>query len=194
VAAALKDMMDTPLIEHVVLVDEHDRPIGTADKRSVHHADTPLHRGFSVFLFNAAGNLLLQQRSFGKTTWPGVWSNSCCGHIQLGETAVHAMQRRIHEELGIAGAEVTVVLPEYRYRFARDGVVENEFCPVAVGVIDQAPWPNPEEVAAIRWTPWDAFLAELDRGSDFSEWCIEEARLLAADATFQAFLARLRVA
>ncbi|HVL24294.1 MAG TPA: isopentenyl-diphosphate Delta-isomerase [Thermomicrobiales bacterium] len=184
--------MNAPLTDHVVLVDEHNREIGTADKLTVHHAETPLHRGFSVFLFDSSGNLLLQQRSFGKKTWPGVWSNSCCGHIRLGESAVQAMRRRIHEELGIAGAEVAVLLPDYRYRYARDGVVENEFCPVAVGIINEPPRPNPDEVAAVRWTPWEAFLAELEGDSGFSEWSIEEARLLAADATFQAFLARLR--
>ena len=38
--------------EHVVLVDEKNNPTGQADKYLVHSGDTPLHRGFSLFLFN----------------------------------------------------------------------------------------------------------------------------------------------
>jgi isopentenyl-diphosphate Delta-isomerase len=178
-------------IEHVVLVDENDQPIGTADKAAIHHGDTPLHRGFSVFLFDRSGNLLLQQRNLEKKTWPGVWSNSCCGHPQQGESTTQAMQRRIEQELGLAGVAVTVVLPGYRYRYAHGGVVENEFCPVAIGVIDQEPIPNPDEVNAVRWIRWETFLKEIAGLNEYSEWCIEEAQLLMANDTFRSFHAAL---
>lgn len=39
-----------------------------------------LHRAFSVFLFNTKGELLLQQRSDAKITFPGYWTNTCCSH------------------------------------------------------------------------------------------------------------------
>lgn len=39
-----------------------------------------LHRAFSVFLFNQKGELLLQQRSDAKITFPGYWTNTCCSH------------------------------------------------------------------------------------------------------------------
>ena len=58
----------------MVLVDEADRELGTARKRDVHHAATPLHRAFSLFLFDAGGRTLLQRRALMKHTWPGVWS------------------------------------------------------------------------------------------------------------------------
>lgn len=38
--------------ELVVLVDEENNIIGTMPKSEVHSANTPLHRAFSVFLFN----------------------------------------------------------------------------------------------------------------------------------------------
>jgi isopentenyl-diphosphate Delta-isomerase len=180
-----------PSGEHVVLVDDNDRPIGTADKMAVHHGATPLHRGFSVFLFDGDGNLLLQQRSYDKRTWPGVWSNSCCGHPRLGETTLQAMERRIAQELGIEGVSLTLMLPDYRYRCEHDGVVENEFCPVAVGVIDVQPAPNADEVAAVKWISWDDFLAEIAGPNTYSEWCVEESRLLQASPAFQAFHGRL---
>lgn len=176
-----------PDYEHVVLVDDANRAIGTSPKRDAHHAATPLHRGFSVFLFDRSGQTLLQQRSPGKQTWPGAWSNACCGHPQLHEATVDAMHRRLGQELGLAGVDLTIVLPEYRYRFARDEVVENEFCPVAVGVVDGSPRPDPDEVAALCWMPWEAFLADTRRSDRYSEWCVEEARLLANDPAFRRF-------
>ncbi len=181
-----------PPFEHVVLVDENNHPVGTRNKNDAHHADTPLHRGFSIFLFDRMGRTLLQQRRFGKITWPGVWSNACCGHPQLHESTVDAMHRRLSDELGLTGVDLSILLPDYRYRFERNGVVENEFCPVAVGVVDQPPRPNPGEVNAVRWIGWDEFLAELERENDYSEWCNEEAMLLANDVSFGHFHQALR--
>ena len=183
--------MQRPPFEHVILVDEDNHPIGTAEKAAIHHNATPLHRGFSVFLFDREGRLLLQQRNLQKKTWPGVWSNSCCGHPQVGESTTEAMERRIQDELGIAGVAVTVILPDYRYRYAHDGVVENEFCPVAVGILDQEPVPNPDEVEAVRWIPWDQFLEETAGPNAYSEWCVEESRLLVANPSFQQFYQQL---
>jgi isopentenyldiphosphate isomerase len=38
-----------------------------------------LHRAFSVFLFNTKGQLLLQQRSSAKATFPGTYAR--CQHL-----------------------------------------------------------------------------------------------------------------
>ena len=181
-----------PDYEHVVLVDEYDVPTGILDKRVAHHAATPLHRGFSVFLFDRSGRTLLQQRSYRKPTWAGAWSNACCGHPQLNESTLDAMSRRLDEELGLTGVELDIVLPDYRYRCERNGVIENEFCPVAVGLAVMIPRPNPDEVQAVAWKPWAEFLAETRRPNAYSEWCVEEAALLDADPAFNRFLRSLR--
>lgn len=164
--------------ELVVLVDEENREIGTAKKAEVHGASTPLHRAFSSFLFRQNGDVLLQQRHHTKKTWPLVWSNSCCGHLAPGETVLQAAKRRIAFELGL---EVTnlVVAALYRYCFTRDGVMENEICPIVIGTTAEEPHPHPEEIEAIRWMPWKDFLEEIkDHPSDWSEWCVEEAFIL----------------
>lgn len=174
--------------EHVVLVDESNAILGTMPKAEVHRAITPLHRGFSLFLFNREGRLLLQQRSFQKKTWPGVWSNSCCGHPRLEETNVQAAHRRLSEELGIARVEIEEVAP-YRYRYSRGGVMENEICPILIGFADEAPTINPDEVAAVRWVAWEEFLREIARTPDaYSDWCREEAAILNAHSRFRALL------
>ena len=65
-----------PSEELVVLVSPDGRAIGTAPKATVHHADTPLHLAFSVYLYDDSGSLLVTQRALGKATFPGVWTNS----------------------------------------------------------------------------------------------------------------------
>jgi isopentenyl-diphosphate Delta-isomerase len=165
--------------DYVVLVDDRNKPVGTMEKLAAHSSDTPLHRGFSLFLFNPQGELLLQQRAFHKKTWPGVWSNSVCGHPRLWERSITAARRRLSYELGITQAEISLALPDYRYRIEREGIVENELCPVMIGFTSQKPRPNPEEVAAVSWIPWNKWLKEIKKNPHgYSEWCVEETELL----------------
>src|SRR3989338_9117540 len=102
--------------DHVILVNDANEPVGIAPKDAVHHADTPLHRGFSLFIFHKNGNVLLQQRSLTKKTFPGVWSNSCCGHPGSGESPVDAAKRRAKHELGLDLPDIKEIIPNYRYR------------------------------------------------------------------------------
>lgn len=181
--------------ELVVLVDDDDRVLGLAPKASVHGAVTPLHRAFSLFLFDRDGRVLAQRRAAAKATWPLVWSNSCCGHPALDEPVEEAARRRLRDELGIdAIDEPRVVLPGYRYRANFDGVEENELCPVLAARLGEGATvrPDPEEVDAVRWVDWDAFLAELAADpAPWSPWCLEEARLLDAAPGFRAWLGKL---
>jgi len=176
--------MTIRLEEEVVLVDESNNVLGTMPKYEVHGAKTPLHRGFSLFLFNRTGHILLQQRSGSKKTWPLVWSNSVCGHPALDESNVDAAKRRLLFELGMHASHIEEVAP-YRYSFVRDGVMENEICPILIGFTDEEPKPNPDEVEATRWVGWEDFLEETKtKPGAYSEWCEEEAGLLAAHARF----------
>ncbi len=176
--------------EVVVLVDEKNNVLGTSPKSSVHTAATPLHRGFSFFLFDQAGRILLQQRSHTKKTWPLVWSNSVCGHPALNETNVDAAKRRLAHELRMSATHIEEISP-YRYTFVRDGVMENEICPILAGFTLDQPKPNADEVEATRWVPWSEFLEELrSRPGFYSEWCEEEARILETHPRLQDMLAR----
>ncbi|WP_221031400.1 isopentenyl-diphosphate Delta-isomerase [Actomonas aquatica] len=178
-----------PLPEQVILVDDAGQPIGTAPKATVHHAHTPLHLAFSVFLFDDQGRALFQQRALHKPTWPGVWSNACCGHPLPGESFEAAAHRRLAYELGItARIELTLALPHFRYRAQWAELWENEICPVFIGRYAGPVAPNPAEVAATRWVDWHLFadacidtqLPHLGEFADYSPWSRWEAADLIA--------------
>jgi len=138
--------------ELVSLLDNDGLPIGVADKVAVHGTDTPLHLAFSCHLFNDAGEVLITRRALGKRTWPGVWTNSFCGHPFPDEPVEDAVRRRASFELGVALAELTLALPDFRYRAVdASGIVENEVCPVFRARIAGELAPNPSEVVEWQW-------------------------------------------
>lgn len=149
--------------ERVVLLDDDLAPAGTMDKTAVHTTDTPLHLAFSCYIEDDAGRVLLTRRALGKRTWPGVWTNSCCGHPGPGEALGDAVRRRVRQELGMEIEDLQEVLPDFRYRAeSPEGVVENEFCPVFRATTAHLPRPDPAEVAEYTWLPWPV-LASLAR-------------------------------
>lgn len=170
--------------DYVVLVDDNNKVLGTAPKLATHNANTPLHRAFSLFIFNSKGELLLQQRSKTKKTFPLVWSNSLCGHLMLNESSVQAAKRRMPFEIGIDNVEIFEIIPDYRYRVEMNGIWENEICPVLVGFTDKEPVINKDEVENLRWIKWPDFLKEIEEENEYSLWSNEEAKLLATNDKF----------
>ena len=143
--------------EQVVLLDESGEAIGTADKVAVHSTDTPLHLAFSCHVYNEAGQVLVTRRALSKLTWPGVWTNSFCGHPAPGETFEDAISRRALDELGMTVGDVSLILPDFRYRAVdASGIVENEVCPVYRAVATSEVRPNPAEVSEFAWVSPEA--------------------------------------
>jgi isopentenyl-diphosphate delta-isomerase len=170
--------------ETVVLLGPDGEPIGERLKSEVHTTQTPLHLAFSLYLFDDAGQVLLTRRALGKRTWPGVWTNTCCGHPRAGESHPDAIRRRLGYELGMEVAELECVLPEFAYRAVdASGIVENEVCPVFWGrlVHPAAPLaPNPEEVMDWKWGKWDDVRQAMQLTPyAFSPWAVEQTAQLA---------------
>jgi len=165
----------------VVLVDDLGRDCGTHPRASVHTTHTPLHRAFSTYLVRDDGRVLLTRRSLHKRTWPGVWTNSACGHTAVRESPEQAAERRVPQELGVRPRELRVVLPDFRYRAVdASGIVENEVCPVLVGRVDPNELaPDPAEVAEHRWVTWEELRTLADRAPFLlSPWCVEQVHEL----------------
>ena len=146
-----------------MLCDEHGTPTGTAEKWSSHHDRTPLHLAFSCYVFDDAGAFLTTRRAATKKVWPGVWTNTACGHPAPGESFPDAIARRIDYELGMTVRDIEVVLPDHLYRApAYNGIVEHEFCPVFVARGSGVARPNAIEVGACAWLAWDEFVRRAD--------------------------------
>ncbi|WP_029262724.1 MULTISPECIES: isopentenyl-diphosphate Delta-isomerase [unclassified Microbacterium] len=167
-------------MDHVTLLAEDGTAIGTLPKSEVHTSDTPLHLAFSCYVFDARGRLLLTRRSLAKRTWPGVWTNSFCGHPRPDEKMGDAVRRRGLDELGIRLSGVRLVLPDYRYRaIDASGIVENEICPVHVAMIDGEPAADPDEVSEWTWVEVPALIEAVTHAPfAFSPWLVEQLPLL----------------
>jgi isopentenyl-diphosphate delta-isomerase type 1 len=169
--------------DRVVLLDDSGSAIGHHDRRGVHTESTPLHLAFSLYLVDDADRVLFTRRAMGKATWPGVWTNSCCGHPRPGEPIEDALRRRLHEELGLEVRDLRCALPDFAYR-ARDasGIWENEVCPVFVGRIvhPTEPFrPNGDEVMDWTWVSWaEVRPAIANAPFAFSPWAVKQVSQL----------------
>ncbi|MFD4673977.1 isopentenyl-diphosphate Delta-isomerase [Lentzea sp. NPDC058450] len=158
-------------MEQVVLLAEDGTAVGVEDKAVVHHADTPLHLAFSSYVFDSAGNTILTRRALHKKTFPGLWTNTCCGHPLPGEDMAQSVLRRLRDELGMETPAPELLLPAFRYRAVMDGVVENEMCPVFRVLSDAEPVPNPDEVDSTERVPWSEYASSvLDGTRAVSPW------------------------
>lgn len=166
--------------EYVVLLDELGHEIGTAPKTSVHGTDTALHLAFSCHVVNADGQVLVTRRALDKKTWPGVWTNSFCGHPQPAEPVLSAVHRRAEFEVGLRVRDLELALPLFRYRAVdASGIVEHEICPVYIARTDDEPRPNPREVAEYRWVDPADLAASLEATPwAFSPWLVLQAQQL----------------
>lgn len=141
----------------VVLVDEcgHDLfdrsgRLATMEKIEVHRQGL-LHRAVSVFIFNERNELLLQKRAISKYHSPGKWTNTCCTHPYPGETPIISARRRLSEEMGLV-AELTEIFTFSYKADVGNGLIENEFDHVFIGVSNQNPTPDHAEVSDWTWT------------------------------------------
>lgn len=82
------------------VVDADDQVIGQATRAEV-HARKLFHRAVHILVFDSQNRLYLQKRSLLKDTCAGLYSTSCAGHVDAGETYDQAAVRELGEELGI---------------------------------------------------------------------------------------------
>jgi isopentenyl-diphosphate delta-isomerase type 1 len=154
----------------VVLLDALGNPCGTASRTSVHRRQTPLHLAFSCYIRQASGEVLVTRRALTKAAWPGVWTNSCCGHPRPDEDVLASVARRVYEEIGLSLDMVEPLIPDYRYTAVdAAGIMENEVCPVYLGItVGGDVHPDPREVAEFRWCSWEA----LERVAASTPWLL----------------------
>jgi isopentenyl-diphosphate delta-isomerase len=162
-------MINSPDYTSVLLVNEQDEILGTAEKLSVHQTGD-LHRAFSVLVFNAQGEFLLQQRALAKYHSGGLWSNTCCGHPSQADNTAAQAEQRLFEEMGFR----TLLEPLLKFQYHAhlpNGLIEHEVDHVFIGqYAGEIPF-NPDEVQQVRWVSRDALLAEMAASpGNFTAW------------------------
>ncbi len=172
----------TLMAEAVIAVTEDDTVIGPMSKLEAHQGAGHYHRAFSVLLFNTKGEMLLQQRSSDKVTFPNVWANACCSHplhspeeleLENAMGVKRAAVRKLEQELGIDPAQVStddmVYMTKMRYSARMNQEwIERELDHIIVMCADVEINPNPNEVANTLWVDHDKMEAMLleERAAD----------------------------
>lgn len=142
-------MPDHKTVTEVILVNSQDEEQGTMEKLAAHQSGL-LHRAFSVFIFNDAGEMLIQKRASHKYHSAGLWSNSCCSHPLPNESSVDAAERRLIEEIGINTSVEFSFSFEYKASF-ENGLTENELDHVFVGYSNSQGIINPDEISESKF-------------------------------------------
>jgi len=156
--------------ESLILVDSDDRETGFLEKSACHAGQGVLHRAFSLFVFNAKGQLLIHQRASGKRLWPDYWSNSCCSHPRRGEGMAEAVRRRLGQELGLQIPLNFLYKFEYQADYQDIGT-EHELCWVYAGHSDAEPVINSTEIRDWQWIDPLELGAQLKQESHrFTPW------------------------
>jgi isopentenyldiphosphate isomerase len=89
-------------------VDHFDYPVGTIVRREVLETGHNF-RVAHLFLFNTAGELLIQQLSAHRERHPLAWGSSVACYLFAGETYDDGIQRRAVQELGREIAPISFI-------------------------------------------------------------------------------------
>lgn len=173
--ADTKQIVSSP-DEELILVDENDQIVGHKNKYDCHDTVGSLHRAFSILLFNTKGEMLIQKRHRSKHLWGDYWSNSCCSHPRKGETMEFATRRRLREELGLQKPIELIYTYKFQYRAEYlDIGSENELCYVYIGIVEEAPKVNENEISDYRFIALDDLDKELEVSPEsFTPWFKQE--------------------
>jgi isopentenyldiphosphate isomerase len=148
--------------EYIDIVDKEGKPIGRSVPKSEIHKLGYHHHTAHLWIFNAQGDILLQQRSASKQIHPLLWDVSVAGHIDAGETPKQGAIREAKEEIGlsITENELQPVGVYKRFQTFPNGIIDNEFhnafiTKTSAGLEDMTP--QKEEVEALKFVSLNEF-------------------------------------
>ena len=152
------------MVEHVILVDENDNPIGIEEKIKCHLPNGKLHRAFTALLFDKEGQLVITKRSTNKMLWPGDWDGTLASHPSESETFVSSAERRMPDEVGISCKFEYLFKFEYHVPY-KDVGSENEICGTVLGILEKSSKFNlvKDEISDLKWITADELVKELEK-------------------------------
>lgn len=134
--------------DYVILVDDKDRRIGIEEKLEAHRKGK-LHRALSIIIYDSKGRMLIQQRA-EKYHSSGLWTETCCSHPMPNESVYAAAHRKLSQEMGF-DCELKPLFDFLYKADVNNGLIENEYDHVLMGVSDIKPSLNKEEVNDYRF-------------------------------------------
>jgi isopentenyl-diphosphate Delta-isomerase len=87
--------------EQYDILDETGSYTGVKASKIKAHKDRLIHRTVHVWILNKHHEILMQKRSLTEESKPGIIDIAVAGHINAGESSIHAVIREVNEELGI---------------------------------------------------------------------------------------------
>ncbi len=153
-------------MEFVDVLNEAGEKTGEIKTRELVHKEGVWHATAHVWVLNNSGELLVQQRSCEKETFPGCWDISVAGHVSAGDEVGVTAVKELAEELGIVAKpeelEKIFVLPE---EFTAEGrPTEREIATVFLlrSTVDVAQLRlQAAEVQAVRVVHWKKLQVEI---------------------------------
>lgn len=136
-------------MSRIPVVNEADEIIGYKERDEVTDAD--IDRVAALWITNAAGQVLMAQRSAAKKRDPNLWGPAVAGTVEEGETYEDNIIKEAFEEIGV------VVTPEDlrpgpKMRVMHGG--RNYFCQWFLYTLDKAETEfilQAEEVSRVAW-------------------------------------------
>ena len=159
-------------MEILDICDEQGRPTGQTVDRATAHRDGILHRTAHVWIVRERDGkmqILLQKRSMGKESFPGLYDTSSAGHIPAGVDFLPSALRELEEELGIRAEpgqlhEAGFFRIRYEKMFHGSLFRDNEFTRVYVyrEPVDETQLRlQASEVDEVRWFDLDEVCEEI---------------------------------
>lgn len=115
--------------ELIDILTPDGKPSGKTALKSEAHRNGWFHATVHIWLFTEDHQVLLQQRSFTKKVFPGLWDISVAGHISAGESILSAAKREVFEELGLFVSETDLIKIGTRIHQVKhkNGIQDNEY-------------------------------------------------------------------
>lgn len=156
--------------EYLDVIDENDIVIGKETRKKVHEVGL-WHRGVHVFLFNDAGEMLIQKRSADRSSNPSKLDCTVSEHVQAGESYQQAARRGLREEMGLENIEITKIV-KFKMIY---GINDNEISEIYEGKLGENSANFDEvEIESIHFMSLDEIKEKIQVESEiFCYWFIQ---------------------
>ena len=126
--------------ELIDILTPDGKPSGKTALKSEAHRNGWFHATVHIWLFTEDHQVLLQQRSFAKKVFPGLWDISVAGHISAGESILSAAKREVFEELGLLVSETDLIKIGTRIHQIKhkNGIQDNEYHHVFICKLEES--------------------------------------------------------